>query len=128
LLTQYFDYLEQARLLNLLRSNRTGITALQKPDKIYLENTNLLFAIAPENTDTGNLRETFFLNQLRHRNKVNYPQIGDFLVNDRYVFEVGGRNKGGKQVKSIEEAYLAVDDTEVGSGKVIPLWLFGFLY
>ena len=128
LLTHYFYYLEQARLLNLLRSNRKGLTSIQKPDKVYLENTNLLYAIAPDNVEKGNLRETFFLNQIRPHFPVYFTDKGDFKVANQYLVEIGGKNKKAGQVKNEGNYFLAVDDIEVGIGTQIPLWLFGFLY
>ncbi len=128
LLGQYFHYLEQARLLNLLSSDRKGLAYLQKPDKVFLENTNLQYAIAPANVDKGNLRETFFFNQLNYVAQVRFPSKGDFIINDKFLFEVGGKNKKASQVKGVENYFLAVDDVEVGIGTQIPLWLLGFLY
>ncbi|MEM6318459.1 MAG: AAA family ATPase [Bacteroidota bacterium] len=128
LLTQYFYYLEQARIFNLLHSSRKGLSYLQKPDKVYLENTNLLYAIAPENTEKGTLRETFFLNQTSYQHTVQAPNKGDFLVNQNYLFEIGGKNKKNKQIPGIENAFVVADDIEIGVGNQIPLWLFGFLY
>ncbi len=128
LLSQYFHYLEQARLLNLLSTDRKGLLYLQKPEKVYLENTNLQYAIAPANVDKGNLRETFFFNQLRHVAQVRFPAVGDFIIDNELLFEVGGRNKKATQVKNKSNYYLAVDDVEIGIGTQLPLWLFGFLY
>jgi hypothetical protein len=76
----------------------------------------------------GNIRETFFLNMLSTKHTLKAPQHGDFLVDDRYLFEVGGKNKDFSQIKDIKNSFLAVDDIEKGFGKKIPLWLFGFLY
>ena len=128
LLVQYFHFLEQARIINLLHTDRTGITFLQKPNKVYLENTNLMYAIAPDNVETGNLRETFFLNQMKYSHSVSYPSKGDFLINDQYLFEVGGKNKKAAQIKNIPDAFIVADNIESGIGRQIPLWLFGFLY
>lgn len=128
LLTQYIYYLEQARILNLLHTDRKGITYLQKPDKVYLENSNLLFAISPGHVEMGNIRETFFLNQLNYLHTIHYPSKGDFLVNEQYVFEIGGKNKKSSQLKGFSNAFVVADDIEIGIGNKIPLWLFGFLY
>lgn len=137
-LTQYIYLLERARMLHLLHSRHTGLSALQKPDKIYLENTNMAFALAPGKMDMGNARETFFLNQLRavHPNRpmpllLTYPEHGDFLVDtfdEVYLFEIGGRNKGFSQIAHHPNARIAADDLEIGADHRIPLWLFGFLY
>lgn len=137
-LTEYIYLLERARLLNLLHSRHKGITSLQKPDKVYLENTNLTYALAPAKADPGSLRETFFLNQLLAQQwgrpfplVVAYPETGDFRVDtyeQTYRFEVGGKHKTMAQIRSVDNAYLVVDDLEIGFERKIPLWLFGFLY
>ena len=122
------NYLDDARIINTLYSSNKGISALQKPDKIYLHNTNLSFALKSTEPDRGNLRETFFMNQLAFQNDVTYPASGDFMVNEKYVFEVGGKNKNKEQIKEVKNSFLALDDIEIGVGNKIPLWLFGFLY
>ncbi|MEM6316031.1 MAG: AAA family ATPase [Bacteroidota bacterium] len=138
-LTQYIFLLERCRLLNLLHSDRSGITTLQKPDKIYLENTNIMYALAAKNVQRGAIRETFVLNHLRyvHRtetpfpNQVYYPSVGDFLVDNienRFTLEVGGKGKTNKQIKDVDNAYIVADDIEFGVHNKVPLWLFGFLY
>jgi uncharacterized protein len=119
--------LNDARLLNILSVQGKGVSRLQKPDKIFLENTNFSFAINPK-PDQGNLRETFLLNQLINAGyEVFEPVNGDFLVNG-ITIEVGGKNKSGRQLKQEKNALIAADDIEVGWGNKIPLWLFGFLY
>lgn len=119
--------LNDARLLNILSVQGKGVSRLQKPDKIFLENTNFSFAINPK-PDQGNLRETFLLNQLINAGyEVFEPINGDFLVNG-ITIEVGGKNKSGRQLKQDKNALIASDDIEVGWGNKIPLWLFGFLY
>lgn len=124
----FLHHLERACLLNLVNKPTQGVAALQKPDKIYLENTNLSFALR-ENPDPGTIRETVFLNQLRNAGQlVALAEKGDFLVADTYTFEVGGRNKSRKQIEDLERAYIVADDIELGFGKKLPLWLFGFLY
>ena len=87
-----------------------------------------LYAITPDKVTQGNQRETFFINQLRYQHTVNYPTKGDFLVDNHYLFEIGGKNKKASQIKSIPNSFIAADDIEVGIGNKIPLWLFGFLY
>ena len=120
--------LEKADLLSLLSSKDISLTNMARPDKVYCDNTNIMFSLT-ENINTGTKRETFFLNQLRAAGyAVRYPRQGDFLVNDKYLFEVGGRRKSFDQIKDIADSYLAIDDVEVGRGNKIPLWLFGFLY
>ncbi len=119
--------LDKAQLLSLLTSKMKNYKLLYKPDKIYLGNTNLMHVLCPS-VDKGNERETFFYSQLYVAHDVKYPQQGDFLVDDRYLFEVGGRKKTYDQIADVANGYLAVDDTEVGHGHRIPLWLFGFIY
>ena len=124
----YLYYLQEANLTKHLYKNSYGINKLQKPDKIFLENTNIAYVLAENNIDTGNIRETFFFNQLAYRHKVEYPDNGDFLVDRKYTFEIGGRNKTQKQIQNTENAYIVADDIEYGFDNKIPLWLFGFLY
>jgi predicted AAA+ superfamily ATPase len=127
-LLKYLYYLEKADILKWLTKDTFGINYLNKPDKLYLNNTNLAFALSNEKPDKGNLRETFFLNQISVKHKTSYPDKGDFLVDDKYLFEVGGKSKNSKQIANMENAFLAVDDVEYADGNRIPLWLFGFLY
>ena len=127
-LIEYINHLSDTKLINNIYSNSTGISLLQKPDKIFLENTNLAYAFAGVNSDKGNLRETFFLNQLSQNHTVTYPKKGDFLVDDKYLFEIGGKGKTNKQISGEANAYIAADDIEYGFKNKIPLWLFGFLY
>ncbi len=123
----YLKYLEKAMLINTLHAKGKGISLLQKPEKIYLENTNLSYALQL-NPDIGNIRESFILNQLLNSgHKVFYPKQGDFFV-DKYTLEVGGRQKTDKQIAGIKHAYIAADEILAGAGNKIPLWLFGFLY
>lgn len=124
---EYIYQLKDARLLNILSLEGKGVSRLQKPDKIFLENTNLSFAISL-NPDKGNIRETFLLNQLINTGeKVYAPEHGDFLTSGTTI-EVGGKGKAAKQVKQINDHIIAADDIETGFGVKIPLWLFGFLY
>lgn len=119
--------LERAGLLSLLTTEIKNYRSLSRPDKIYLNNTNLMYALSAR-VDMGNLRETFFLNQLSASNEVLLPKSGDFYVNRTYLFEVGGRTKTFEQIKDIANSFLAVDMTEIGHHNRIPLWLFGLLY
>jgi predicted AAA+ superfamily ATPase len=125
---QYLQYLHDAQLIYLLRTESEGISYLSKPEKIYLHNTNLMQAIGEENANKGNIRETFFVNQLSAIHKIAYPEKGDFLVNTQYIFEVGGKNKDYQQIKNINNSFVAADEIECGYKNKIPLWLFGFLY
>lgn len=127
-LVEYIKHLVDTGLLNMLNVNALGIGSLQKPEMLYLENTNLSFALAQEKTDIGSLRETFFLNQLSQNHVVTYPKQGDFIIDEKYLFEVGGKGKDYKQISGIENSYIAADDMEYGFGNKIPLWVFGFLY
>ena len=119
--------LERGGLLLLLGDKTKSINQLSRPDKIYINNPTLMFALTPR-ADIGNVRETFFMNQLSQSHELCYPKTGDFLVDDKYLFEIGGKGKGFTQIKDIPDSYLAVDDTEIGRGARIPLWLFGMLY
>jgi predicted AAA+ superfamily ATPase len=122
------DILDKAQLLSLLHTSTEGVSLLQKPEKIYLQNTNLAYMFANESPNLGNIRETFFLNQLKVKHQVTAPKYGDFMVDSTYVFEVGGTSKTNKQIQGVPNAYLAIDGIEGGVGNRIPLWLFGFLY
>jgi len=128
-LMNYLQYLHEAELFILLFSKNSGNQLMQKPDKMYLHNTNIYYALAGNDfkNNIGAVRETFFVNQLSQSAIVNYTETGDFLVNENYIFEVGGRNKGFKQIANLPNSYLAVDEKETGVENKIPLWLFGFL-
>jgi len=120
--------LEKASVIYQLRDNSFGMSYLSKPEKIYLHNPNIAEAITHVQTNSGTNRETFFINQVSEEHSVNYSKIGDFVVNNQTVFEIGGINKKRKQVQQIENAYIVKDDIEFGNDRTIPLWLFGFLY
>jgi len=124
----YLKYLSDAKLLSLLYFPDTGINSLNKPEKIYLENASLIHNLADSNPDIGNIRETFFLNQVSQLHTINASKSADFLVNEQYTFEVGGANKQQKQINDIENSFIVKDNKEIGSDNIIPLWLFGFLY
>jgi len=124
----YIHYLEEIGLTRNLYKSNHGVSILQKPSKIYLENTNLIQLIARDNANIGNIRETFFANQLAYHQKLNYTDQGDFLINEEYTFEIGGKNKTNKQIENVPNSYIAADNIEYGRGNKIPLWLFGFLY
>ena len=123
----YMNYLHRGKILNILRSKTKGDNIFLKPDKIYLNNPNLNYAYCRE-SKIGTVRESFFANQLELNYDVSIPTKGDFLIDDKYLFEVGGKNKSFKQIKDIENSFVLADDIEVGFGNKIPLWLFGFLY
>lgn len=124
---KYLSYLSKAELITVLNTSGSGNQILNKPDKIYLNNTNLSYTLSPQDINSGTLRETFVLNQLVPEHAVSYPKHGDFMVNGS-IIEVGGPNKKQKQIQHLDQAYIAKDGIETGFGNVIPLWLFGFLY
>lgn len=123
----YLMYMERAGMIAQLRDAVGGIRGLGKTEKIYLDNTNLIYVLAPKRADIGNVRETFFMNQLRVVGDVMCSPVSDFLV-DGMTFEIGGRKKGQKQISEIDNAYVVKDDIETGFANVIPLWAFGLLY
>ena len=127
-LLKAIDHLEKARLIQTLHRPNKGIGVLTKPDKIYLNNSNLLYILGQKNTQTGTVRETFFTNQLSGLHKLNLSKEADFLVDDIYTFEIGGKSKSQKQIKNILNSYIVKDDIEIGVDNIIPLWLFGLLY
>jgi uncharacterized protein len=123
----YILYMERAGLINQLRNNAGGLGLLGKVEKIYLNNTNLIFSVSDGNPETGTIRETFFLNQMLVNNKVKASENADFTI-DNFTFEVGGRNKKKKQIIGIDNAFVVMDDIEYGFGNTIPLWTFGMNY
>jgi len=127
-LLEYIYALVDANILMSVHKNNFGVSLLQKPEKLYIENTNYMYTLLSMDPDIGNIRETFFLNQLTQNHKVSYPKQGDFMIDDKYLFEIGGKNKNNKQIQGIENSYIAADDIEYGFGNKIPLWYFGFLY
>ena len=127
-LNNYLYYLEQAKIISLLFPAGNSTAVLQKPEKIFLNNTTLLAALAEQQSNIGTVRETFFLSQLQPLHKVHLPKQGDFFVNGKYTFEVGGKGKGQKQLDGIENAWVVKDDIEFPMLKTIPLWMFGLLY
>lgn len=127
-LISYLFFLQEAHIIKNIYRDAKGITQLQKPDKIFLENTNLQYAFSPDNTNRGNIRETFFVNQVSFKHLTEYTDHGDFRVARTYTFEIGGGSKTGKQIKHLKNSYVVADTIEYGSGNKIPLWLFGFLY
>jgi predicted AAA+ superfamily ATPase len=126
-LYRFLDYLCLAKVLTTIKPNAKGDSIFAKPAKIFLSNTNLHFAYC-NNSNTGTLRESFFVSMLNSTSKISAPKKGDFLVDNKYTFEVGGKGKKFKQIKNLENSFVVADDLEIGSGNKIPLWLFGFLY
>ncbi|MBN7809616.1 ATP-binding protein [Algoriphagus sp. H41] len=127
-LLRAIELLDRARILQILHKPNSGVGALTKPEKLYLGNPNLLLALAEENANAGTIRETFFSNQLKAVAQTNLAVKGDFLVNEKWVFEVGGRSKTSSQIKDIPNSFVAKDDIEIGVKNTIPLWMFGLLY
>lgn len=123
----YLIYMERAGMISQLRNATGGLRGLGKVEKLYLDNTNLIYALAPEHADIGNVRETFFMNQTRVCNDVRSSDISDFEIGNK-VFEIGGRKKGQKQIENASDGYIVKDDLESGYANVIPLWAFGLNY
>jgi hypothetical protein len=131
---EYLARLDDAGLIKLLMKSSLEMKNIDKPEKIYLANTNLMYTTEPE---IGNVRESFFMNQLTNyytiKNSLDQRGVfsapkGDFYLEKKYLCEVGGKNKTFKQIKDVSDSFLALDDIEIGFGSKIPLWLFGFLY
>lgn len=127
-LVQYLHYLEKASVIHMLNPTGISISTLQKPEKIYLSNTNLAYTLAQDQIDVGSIRETFFVSQLQTLGSISIPQDGDFSFEDKYIFEIGGQKKNRKQINHLENAYVVSDEIERGISNKIPLWLFGLLY
>lgn len=127
-LMNYLLLLEKSHSILLLKKQATGMRQMVKPEKIYLQNTNYIYALSDKHPETGNIRETFFFNQLQQKHKVTYTKHTDFCIDEKHYFEIGGKNKSSKQIKELQNAYLALDGITVGFRNEIPLWLFGFLY
>jgi len=126
-LPDYFMYMEQAGMIGQLRDDTGGIRGIGKVEKVYLDNTSIAYLLGREATEIGNIRETFFYNQMRVTTDVIASRISDFEI-DGKTFEVGGRNKGKKQVSHVSEGYVVKDDIEFGTADTIPLWAFGLTY
>lgn len=123
----YCMYIEEAGMISQLRDTTDGIRGLGKVEKIYLDNTNLIYSLAQETSNIGNIRETFFFNQLRVKHNIFSSKIADFTIDD-ITFEVGGKNKGQKQIQGVKKGYIVKDDIELGYLNTIPLWHFGLTY
>ena len=127
LIADYLRYIEEAGMIAQLRDDTGGIRGLGKVDKVYLDNTNLVYSLAEGEMNVGNVRETFFFNQMRVNNPVITSSVADFRIGEA-VFEVGGRSKGLRQIQGIEQGYVVKDDIEFSSGNILPLWWFGLNY
>ncbi len=123
----YLEYLNRGKIFNILRSKSRGDNIFLKPDKIYLNNPNLIYSYCNE-YKIGTIRETYFANQLQQLHDISVPKNGDFLIDEKYTVEIGGKNKNFNQIKDIDNSFIISDDIEVGFKNKIPLWLFGFLY
>ena len=126
-LYKYIEYLHKAELMRHITYEAKRFKNVQKPDKLYLSNTNLCQALCI-NCDKGTKREIFFANQINYKHSIYYVNRGDFLIDEKYLFEIGGKNKGFEQIKDIENSFVVADDIEIGFKNKIPLWLFGFMY
>lgn len=126
---EYLKYLGDAKVLNLLYSDKKKMGKLAKPDKVYMENPNILYALAPDKADIGTVRESFAVNSLSESHLVEYGKIqGDFKVDSRYTFEIGGRSKDFSQIAGVLDSYIFADDWDIPDGAKLPLWMLGFLY
>lgn len=126
---EYLKYLGDAKVLNLLYSDKKRIGKLSKPDKVYLENPNILYALAPAKVEIGTLRETFAVDCLSEFHVVEYGKTqGDFKVDSKYTFEIGGRSKDFSQIAGMKDSYVFADDWDMPDGAKLPLWMLGFLY
>lgn len=123
----YLTYLEKAGLIGMLRDNTAGMRQLGKIEKVYVDNPSLMNVLANGKPNIGNVRETFFFNQMRVRNNVLGSRVSDFFISP-YTFEVGGKNKGKRQIEDVDNGRIVKDDIETGHGIVIPLWTFGMNY
>ena len=121
------EYLDDAELIKQITHEGKRFAAIRKSDKLYLANPNLFEALCV-NKDIGTLRETYFVSQVCTKHKLHYLDKGDFLIDEKYIVEIGGKQKGFEQIKDLDNSFVIADDIEVGYGHKIPLWLFGFLY
>ncbi|MEA1916345.1 MAG: AAA family ATPase [Campylobacterota bacterium] len=126
-LYKYLGILQAAGLVRILGAKSSGVSIISKPEKLYLDNTNL-FSIFCDSPKLGTLRETFFASAVSYQHSINYPKSADFILDEQYTFEVGGKDKSFKQLKDVKEGYIVADNIEIGVDDKIPLWLFGFLY
>lgn len=126
-IVKLFDLLNRASIIRSIYATEMGMAQLVKPEKILFDNTNIMYALSPD-ADNGTMRETYFASQMSVAHKVFMPGKGDFVVDGKYLFEVGGKNKKFNQIKDIENSYVVADGIEIGFGNKIPLWLFGLTY
>ncbi len=127
-LIKAIQHLEEAQLVIALHKEARGIGVLTKPEKLFVRNTNLMYAYGDEKVNVGARRETFFVNQVSISHELTLANRADFIVDGKYTFEVGGKNKDSSQIRGVKNSFLVKDNIEVGFKNVIPLWLFGFMY
>ncbi len=123
----YLNHLKNGGLVNIVANNKNGISKLSKPEKLYLNNTNLFYALSTE-PKTGTIRESFFVSQLQNSHTITASERGDFIIDKRYTIEIGGKSKDFSQIKDMKDSYLSIDTDSTQNPYKIPLWLFGFLY
>lgn len=123
----YLLYMEKAGMIGQLRDETGGMRGLGKTEKVYLDNTNIIYALSGENANIGNVRETFFYNQTRLALDVTSSKVSDFSIG-KYTFEIGGAKKSHRQIKNVADSFIVRDDTEYANGDILPLWAFGLLY
>lgn len=126
-LYRYLGILQSAGLIRILGAKSSGVSIISKPEKLYLDNSNL-FSIFCDSPKIGTIRETFFASQAAFEHSLSYPKSGDFILDEQYTFEIGGKDKNFKQLKDVKQGFVVSDDIEIGVDKKIPLWLFGFMY
>jgi predicted AAA+ superfamily ATPase len=126
-LYKYLGILQAAGLIRIIGAKSNGVSIISKPEKLYLDNTNL-FSVFCESPKEGTKRETFFASQLSYQHTLSYPKQGDFMIDETYTFEIGGAGKGNKQIKGIPKSFVVADNIEIGAFDTIPLWLLGFMY
>ncbi len=125
-LAKYLERMQAGGLLYQVRAG-SGMRAVNRPDKLLLNNANLFHALCA-NPDTGSIRETFFVSQVSYAHEVHYHNQGDFIIDGKYIFEIGGASKNAGQLKQQDNAFIVADDIEMGSPMQIPLWVFGLMY
>lgn len=126
-LYKYLWILQSAGLIRILGAKTNGVSVISKPEKLYLDNTNL-FSVFCNTPKIGTMRETFFYSMVSYFHSLDYPKSGDFIIDEIYTIEIGGKSKDFKQLKNVKNGFVVADDIEVGYGDKIPLWLFGFMY
>ena len=126
-IADYLLYMEKAGMIGQLRDETGGMRGLGKTEKVYLDNTNIIYAMSGEQANIGNIRETFFYNQTRLTQEVTSSKVADFAIGP-YTFEVGGQKKSHKQIKDVTNSFVVRDDIEYANGDILPLWSFGLMY